>query len=462
MLRKLRIVFAALFLIGITLLFVGIGQQWWGWMAKVQFLPAALALNAAVVAGILILCLLLGRLYCSVICPLGVFQDVLIWLRRALSPRRSRVRFKFHKENKVLRYVVLAVFIAALFAGIQVIVALLAPYSAYGRMVRAVAQPVWGVALIVPALTFAVIAAFALFRGREWCGSICPVGTLLSLPSRFSLFRIRIDSDKCRGCRQCEHRCKMSCIDVDSRSVDYSRCIDCFDCLDDCRQDAIGFGLAYRGRKDSEKSGAGTDKGRRAFVAGTAMLIGTGLASAQVKRLDGALAEVPDKKDPDRSERLVPFGAGSVKDFYRTCTACGLCIANCPNHVLRPSTDLEHLMQPFMSYANGYCRPECNVCSQVCPAGAISPLERGRKATISIGVASVDYGRCIVYRDGVSCGNCSRHCPSGAIRMVEKDGRSIPVVNENLCIGCGACENLCPSRPLSAITVNGLSVHQSR
>ena len=52
MLKKCRIILAALFLIGITLLFLGVGHNWWGWMAKLQFLPSLLALNLIVIIGV--------------------------------------------------------------------------------------------------------------------------------------------------------------------------------------------------------------------------------------------------------------------------------------------------------------------------------------------------------------------------------------------------------------------------
>ena len=134
-------------------------------------------------------------------------------------------------------------------------------------------------------------------------------------------------------------------------------------------------------------------------------------------------------------------------------------MSNCPNGVLKTSTDLEHLLQPTMSYADGYCRPECNTCSTVCPAGAIEPLAKFEKLTLSWGVAHV-YHRDCLQRQGIDCGNCVRHCPVGAIRMVtNRAGRQVPVVNEELCIGCGACENLCPVRPISAVRVNGREQH---
>jgi ferredoxin len=120
-------------------------------------------------------------------------------------------------------------------------------------------------------------------------------------------------------------------------------------------------------------------------------------------------------------------------------------------------------MQPVMEYDKGYCRPECNACSQVCPAGAIKPVSVEQKLAVRIGVAHVNLDLCLPATGKDSCGNCAYHCPSGAIRMVRQSGSrmQIPTVSEDRCIGCGACENLCPSRPISAITVNGLSIHHN-
>ena len=142
MLRKIRILFALIFFIGITFLFLdfsGLALKWLGWMAKVQFFPALLALNAGVIVALLVLTLLLGRVYCSVICPLGVMQDVFGWLGR----KRKRNRYAYSNEKKILRYVMLAVMVVAFILGIGSVVALLAPYSSYGRIAQNLLAPVW-------------------------------------------------------------------------------------------------------------------------------------------------------------------------------------------------------------------------------------------------------------------------------------------------------------------------------
>ena len=463
-------------------------------MAKLQFLPSCLALNFAVIIGIVLLTILFGRIYCSVICPMGVFQDIIIWVRRQaglilhkinerrikkyaeakkagkdvgqLSTIKREVKhFEYNKEHKWVRYPVLILTIAAILSSLQVFVAIIAPYSAYGRIVHTAVGMGKGdslapALLITAAVTFVAIVLCAWLWGRAYCNTVCPVGTVLGLFSRFSLFHIKIDESKCKACGRCGRGCKSSCIDMDAHTVDYSRCVDCFDCIKRCTEGAISFGIGKPKKAETTKD-EDADNSRRRFIMTTALIGGAAVTAKAQGHLDGGLADVAPKSKPARSERLVPFGSGSVENFYSRCTGCQLCVSNCPNHVLRPSTDFEHLLQPEMGYENGYCRPECTTCSTICPSGAIKPIEKEQKLSTHIGRATVNYDLCISALGQDSCGNCSRHCPVGAILMVDdpESGRKIPAVAEEICIGCGACEFLCPSRPISAITVNGLSVH---
>lgn len=469
MLRKLRICLAAIVFIAAVLLFLNL---WEGaalklsFLAKWQFLPAVLALNVVVIAVLVVVTLLFGRIYCSVICPLGILQDIIGRLGRI--GKKNKMRYSPSKEKKV-RYIVWVVFVATLIAGLNYLVVLLDPYGLFGKMVASAGGKFVGwLVPAVAAVAFVVIAVLAWKNGRTWCNTICPVGTTLGFFSRFAIFRPVINADACKNCHACEKKCKAACINIAEHKIDYSRCVDCFDCIDSCKFGALKYKIAGRAGNDVKKAAedakdAGNDAGRRAFLASSAMIATAATVGAQTKKLDGGLAAIEDKKIPERTVPLTPFGSESVKDFYKKCVACQLCVSACPNNVLRPSTDLDRLMQPEMSYEKGYCRPECTECSQVCPAGAILPLTPEEKTQFHIGVASVERSLCVA-EDGISCGNCARHCPVGAILMVPKDESDdnspyIPVVDEAKCIGCGACENLCPSRPFSAITVNGLRVH---
>lgn len=520
MLKKIRTTLALVVFVLITLLFLdvtGTLHAWLGWLAKIQFWPAFYALNIGVVAVLVVLTLVFGRIYCSVICPLGVMQDVVSWLHG----RRKRNRFTYSKEKKWLRYGMLGVFIISAVAGINAVVSLLAPYSSYGRIASSLFKPVYeagnnvlasiaehfnsyafysvGVwmkslpTLIVASVTFVAIVILAWRGGRTYCNTICPVGTILSFFARFSWFKVRIDESKCVNCGLCTKNCKASAIDFKNHKIDYSRCVVCGDCLGKCHKGALSF---TSGRADKSTSGrvdkstsqqvdkqtsgqadnanlfvnsstrnSSADNGRRSFLLAAAIAT-TGAALAQEKKkVDGGLAVIEDKIAPERLTPLTPPGSMSAQHFAQHCTACQLCVSTCPNGVLRPSTDLSKFMQPTMSYERGYCRPECTKCGEVCPTGAIKPITRADKSATQIGHAVWIKKNCVPLTDGVECGNCARHCPAGAIQMVPSDPKNgqspkIPVVNEARCIGCGACENLCPARPFSAIYVEGHEVHR--
>lgn len=477
MLRKIRITLAAICFTFITLLFLdftGTLHAWLGWMAKIQFFPAVLALNLGVVIALIVLTLLFGRVYCSVICPMGVFQDIVSWFsgRR----KKKKARFTYSPAKSWLRYGILALFVIALIAGIGSFVALLDPYSAYGRIVQNMFSPLyrWGNNLlayfaeragsyafyetevwirsiptfIIAAVTLIAVVILAWRNGRTYCNTICPVGTVLGFFSRFSLFKPVIDAEKCKECSLCTRKCKASCIEYKSHDIDYSRCVACMDCVDTCKHGALKYrfvgwkkrasgknavqaGANAAGMKAPDPKNSGPkDRSRRNFLTGTGLFLGTTMLSAQEKKVDGGLAEILDKKVSHRQTPIVPPGAVSLKNMAQHCTGCQLCVSVCPNNVLRPSGNLMTLMQPESSYERGYCRPECVKCSEVCPAGAIRKITTAEKSAISVGHAVWVKENCIPMTDGVACGNCARHCPTGAIIMVpcnevcDKEGHS--------------------------------------
>lgn len=346
MLRKIRLTFAIFFFVLITLLFLdftGTLHAWFGWMAKIQFLPALLALNVGVVIILIALTLLFGRVYCSVICPLGVFQDVVSWLGK----KRKKNRYSYSPALNWLRYGVLGVFILALIGGVGSLVALLAPYSSYGRIASNLFAPVyqWGNNLlallaeradsymfysvdvwmkamgtfVIAVLTFVILAVLAWRNGRTYCNTICPVGTVLGFFSRFSLLKPVIDTSKCNGCGLCARNCKAACIDSKNHKIDYSRCVACMDCIGKCKKGAIRY---ERPHKEVQKplatekvtgvSPEQVDNARRAFFSAGAVFAASTLLKAQEKKVDGGLAVIEDKKIPERTTPIVPAGSLSI------------------------------------------------------------------------------------------------------------------------------------------------------
>lgn len=492
MLRKIRIVLASVMFVGILLLFLdftGTLHHWVSWMPKIQFLPALLAMNFIVVIALIVATLIFGRLYCSVICPLGVMQDLIACLNR------KRNKYSYSKALSWLRYTMLVIMVVACLAGLGSLMALLAPYSSFGRIATMILQPLWRMgnnllaawaesadsylfyatdvwmkswpAFIIALVTLLVVGFLAWKHGRTYCNTICPVGTVLGFLARFSWLKVHFDTEKCRKCSMCSKNCKAACIDYQTMTVDYSRCVACGNCLEKCKFGALSYShpksvstaLAGQGSADGK-----TDSGKRGFLVVSALAASAAMAQEK-KKVDGGLAVIQDKVAPERQTPITPPGSVSAKNMAHHCTACQLCVSECPNEVLRPSGNLMTLMQPVMSYERGYCRPECNRCSKVCPTGAIRLIDLDVKSSTQIGHAVWVKKNCVAVTDGVECGNCARHCPAGAIEMVPLDEEDeetpfVPAVNEARCIGCGACENLCPARPLPAIYVEGHEVHK--
>jgi ferredoxin len=494
MLRKIRITLAAIFFVGLALLFLdftGTAHHWLSWMAKTQVLEAILAVNALVILLLVVLTFFFGRIYCSVICPLGILQDIFGWMGK----KAKKNRYTYSPELKWLRYPVFAVFLVALLAGVGSLFELLAPYAAFGRIMTFIFQPLWKLGnnvlasiaeradsyafysvdvwvksmpvLIIAAATLVLLIVLAWRSGRTYCNTICPVGTLLSFLARFSFLKIHFDKDKCKSCSLCSKNCKASCIDYKTHTVDHSRCVVCGNCIAECKFGALRYGHpAIHVKANAAKVSSqptSPDPVKRSFLIATGMIASAALA--QDKLVDGGLAIIKAKQSPKRLTPLTPPGSLSIKNMAQHCTGCQLCVSECPNDILRPSGDLMSLMQPVMSFDRGWCRPECTRCSEVCPAGAIKPIDREEKTAIQTGHAIVVAKECISANGVDECGNCARHCPTGAITMMPSNpdddlSPSVPAINESFCIGCGACEYVCPVRPLSAIHVEGHEVHR--
>lgn len=500
MLKKIRVILSVLLLSLITLYFLDFRDflpESFSFLEEIQFVPALLAVNILVLASLLLLTLLFGRVYCSSVCPMGIYQDLVAWLSKKFIRKK---KYKYSKAKNVLRWSVLAATVVAFVFGFNFLVGLLDPYGAYGRMATHLLRPAYlagnnlletiftsfdnyafyKVSIYMLSVSSAIIALITLVaigylawrNGRTYCNTICPVGTTLGFLSKYALFKIRFVDEKCNLCGLCAMKCKASCIDSKNKQIDYSRCVTCFNCLESCNRDAMKYRFSLPGKKrlaatvpaysgvkeeKAEKEMKSVDASKRRFLSAT---LATGLAAGHL--IAQEISEgVLSKRELKREVPIAPPGAVSFDHLREKCISCHLCVSKCPSHVIKPAFleyGLGGMMQPKLYFDHGFCNYDCTICGEVCPTGAILPLTKEEKNHTQMGQVQFIIENCIVYYDETSCGACSEHCPTQAVHMVPYKGvLTIPEINQDICVGCGGCESVCPAIPYKAIYVEGLS-----
>ncbi len=434
--------------------------------------------------------LLLGRVFCSWLCPLGILQDA---AARFAPGRRKTLR---HAKDGLWRLAAPLLLAGCLAGGSTWLFGLAEPYSLFARSAQSVGQPLYalahnalalagggafalplvpwhldfaGLALAVPLLTAVLIFA----RGRGWCNSVCPVGALLGLAGKAALLRPRFTT-RCKACGLCERRCKARCLDTGAATVDASRCVACYNCLEACPRG----GLALLPQAP-------------AFVPARSLVLRGGLAALFLLSLAPAASTVrgalaPGKNDaasgdpvphsgglsdtsPHHSMPVLPPGAASLARLESLCTGCHSCVSACPPGVLTVSgpfvweqSELARMALPAMDFFRAFCQVGCTRCTEVCPSKALRTVSPEAKKRLQLGRAVFVEPLCIIITKKTRCGACAEHCPTGALVMTPQPalgGVALPRIDQSLCIGCGACQFACPVRPAQAVEVVALARH---
>lgn len=530
-LRTLRIVVSLAFFLGLLAVFLDPIQILPPAIADAltwpQFIPALLRISGAGLFAasaflfVVLLTILFGRVYCSGICPLGTYQDIVARLAR----RGRRARYKEHPGFPRTHFIITGlIFLSATALGTTAL-GWFDPYSIFGRFTAFAIKPIttvlhnaavfllnasgthfatapmppWAVpSFLFMAATLAVVTAMAATRGRLFCNTVCPVGGALRILARFSVFRIHLDPAACTACTRCHRSCKAQCIDARNHKIDTTRCVACFNCLDSCPRNGIAFLPFWKipsstpsparpatphsatptpSLKAEPQQGKQLETGLRSrrsfFATGAAMLTASlpAVAQQQGRGRGRGLGKgrgqgwgQPPENYPASRPPLAPPGAGSTRRFHDLCTACGLCLSQCPTGVLQPAFlqyGLSGLFQPRMDFHAASCTYECHRCMEVCPTSALQPLPLAQKKLVQLGIAEFYKHLCIVHEEHTACGACAEHCPTAAVKMIPwRNGLTMPVVEPDLCIGCGACEHACPTAP-RAIIVRPHQMHQT-
>lgn len=421
---------------------------------------------------LVLLTLVFGRFFCGWMCPMGVLHHALSWLARRRKAS-ERIAANAPRPMQKVKYLVLLVMLGMAAMG-STQVGLLDPIASTWRGLSTTLLPATENALggarhfqfgLLIAVVFFGALALNLVWPRFYCRTLCPLGALLGLVSKFSLVRIARQSDACTHCKLCTADCAGAADPMGSCNT--SECMLCLNCIGACKQNAI----AYRFLPPSTTHTTAIDLSRRRVV--TAALSGAVVVP---------LARASDGVEPRPApERIRPPGAVPEEEFLERCIKCGACMKVCPTAGLQPALrecGFEGLWTPVLVPRLGHCEQSCVLCSQVCPTAALKPLEVAARygvppATepVRIGSAAIDRGRCLPWANDTECIVCEEVCPTTpkAVFFKEetvtrRDGSQVvlkrPHIDLERCIGCGVCEARCPIFDRAAVRVS--SVGESR
>lgn len=448
-------------------------------------------IREAVISSLIIigLSVILGRVFCGWICPLGTtldISDVLFFRKRRKNSPVALRQLKYYILAALLittifttqaiyfvdpislltRTIVLA-FIAPVQMALKWISDLSASWSSgtFGPTVWLGTQingflgmrpfvsntQLYFRSSLLVFLIFAIIISLNSLSRRFWCRNLCPLGALLGLFSWSPVLK-RTVGMKCNDCSRCSSDCKMGAIPKNPRLTRTAECVVCFDCVEVCPQNTTSFRLRPRPNYSRETT---LDLSRRRVLQSA----GIGLAFAALVKVDPGRKRAIDGQTAIKlsSDILIrPPGSVAEDQFISRCVRCGMCMKACPTNGLQPAfyeAGIEGFWTPILVPRVGYCQEDCNICGKVCPTNAIEPFDTAEKKHIFIGTACIDRNTCIAWYADKKCLVCDEHCSYKAIYWKTVNGVNRPFVNEKKCVGCGICEAKCPIQPVAAIRV---------
>ena len=443
---------------------------------------------------VIVATIILGRVFCGWICPLGTLNNIFGALQKR-RPSRAPLNLHWLKYGLLIFLLTSSLFslqLAGIFDPISLLIRSfsLAVFPSLSYATKAGFDTIynWNIPVLVNVsewiyaffkklwlpfqqpfffqsvflgLLFAVILALNIWEKRFWCKYLCPLGALLGVLSRFAFLQ-RSASEGCNACGACAFDCQGGAAPDQKEKWHNTECMACMNCDDACPQDAIRFEFFKK------TPSVPVDLGKRRVLG----MVLSGMAAVPLVRTTGI-----NKQAGTADPRVIrPPGSLDEKQFLNRCVKCGECMKVCITNGLQPTlleAGLEGIWSPVLVPRIGYCEYRCTLCGQVCPTGAIKKLDLKEKEKVKIGLAMIDKGRCLPYAHATPCIVCQEVCPTPKkaiwlektqVRTAAGDVVNVdqPHVDLELCIGCGICETKCPVLGQPAIYVTSIGESRSK
>ena len=504
-LKKIRVIIALIFFLFIVFLLIDfrklLPEAFYDCILYLQFVPSLLKFISAVSIAslgffvVIILTALFGRVYCSAICPLGILQDCILWIKKRV---KRKFQYRFSSSIDYLRYPFLALPVIAYLAGTVLFVSLLDPFSNFGRIISDFLQPVYiflnntgakllekvnifflypediflsgWIAYIFPVFILGLITWMSLKWGRLYCNTICPVGTFLGLLSRISIFRIKMIEDKCTKCGKCVFACKSTCINIKEQKVDFSRCVGCFNCISVCPEDAIKYLAPVRQKSLPQE----TDDTRRKILVSAGLLLLSLIVSRRFALAQGVKSTYTGNVNPRIAQNFKSRIAQDIKSSSNKDVKLSLpqeVNSGLPQEI--PHNKVPTTIEPEKHYTvtppgslgiehfTDTCTA-CHLCVSACPTQVLQPsiFEYGIMGLMQ---PYMDY---VTNYCNFECVICSEVCPTGAILSLTMEAKkTVQIGKVNLildnCVvktdntACGSCSEHCPTQAVHMVPYIG-------